>query len=142
MIDYNKALEMFEKYLETYDLQDGSIQLKIRHTYEVVKKSEYIAKELKLDKENIELAKVIALLHDIGRFEQIRLYNTFNDGKSINHAEMGIKILFEEGHIKEFIDDRKYDGLIKKAILNHNRAKIEPELNEKELLHVIRYSVF
>ncbi len=39
MIDYNKAQEIFEKYLEAYDLQDGSIQLKIRHTYEVVKKS-------------------------------------------------------------------------------------------------------
>ena len=104
MIDYNKAQEMFEKYLETYDLQDGSIQLKIRHTYEVVKKSEYIAKELKLDKENIELAKVIALLHDIGRFEQIRRFGTFNDAQSVDHAEFGADLLFKEGLIRKFAE--------------------------------------
>ena len=59
----------FKEYLKDYDLENGSIKLKIKHTYEVVNKSEYIAKGLELDKENIELAKVIALLHDIGRFE-------------------------------------------------------------------------
>ena len=39
--------------------------LKVKHTYEVVNKSEYIAKGLGLDEENTELAKLIALLHDI-----------------------------------------------------------------------------
>ena len=68
MIDLIKAQENFKEYLKDYNLEDGSIQLKIRHTYEVVNKSEYIAKGLGLDKENIELAKLIALLHDIGRF--------------------------------------------------------------------------
>ena len=48
---------------------------------------------------------------------------------------MGVKILFDEGLIKEFVEDRRYDELIRKAILNHNRARIEFDLNEKELLH-------
>ncbi len=69
---FKKAQESFKEYLKDYDLENGSIKLKIGHTYEVVKKSEYIATGLKLDKENIELAKIIALLHDIGRFEQIK----------------------------------------------------------------------
>ena len=142
MIDKKKALKAFKDYVENYNPDDEKIKLKIEHIQRVSKVAEKIAKSENLLDEDVELAWLIGLLHDIGRFEQIRLYNTFNDGKSINHAEMGIKILFEEGHIKEFIDDRKYDDLIKKAILNHNRAKIEPELNEKELLHVIRYSVF
>ena len=131
MIDYNKAQEIFEKYLEAYDLQDGSIQLKIRHTYEVVKKSEYIAKELELDKENIELAKVIALLHDIGRFEQIRIYHTFIDKKSINHGELGAKVLFEEGLIRKFIETDEFDEIIRLSIINHNRDDIEEDLTER-----------
>ena len=135
MIDKKKALKAFKDYVENYNPDDEKIKLKIEHIQRVSKVAEKIAKSENLLDEDVELAWLIGLLHDIGRFEQIRLYNTFNDGKSINHAEMGIKILFEEGHIKEFIDDRKYDDLIKKAILNHNRAKIEPELNEKELLH-------
>ena len=138
MIDKKKALKAFKDYVENYNPDDEKIKLKIEHIQRVSKVAEKIAKSENLLDEDVELAWLIGLLHDIGRFEQIRLYNTFNDGKSINHAEMGIKILFEEGHIKEFIDDRKYDDLIKKAILNHNRAKIEPELNEKELEMQIR----
>ena len=134
MIDFIKAQESFKEYLKDYDLNNGSIQLKIRHTYEVVKKSEYIAKGLNLDKENIELAKVIALLHDIGRFEQIKEFSDFND-KKIDHAEFGVKVLFEKNLITKFLEDRKYDSIISKAIYNHNKFKIEDNLNDIELLH-------
>lgn len=72
MINFIKAQESFKEYIKEYDLGNNSIKLKIKHTYEVVKKSEYIANGLRLNKENIELAKIIALLHDIGRFEQIK----------------------------------------------------------------------
>ena len=108
MIDSRKVQESFKEYLKDYDLENGSIKLKIRHTYEVVKKSEYIATGLGLDKENIELAKIIALLHDIGRFEQIKEFNEFSD-KKMEHAEFGVKVLFEENLITKFIEDRKYD---------------------------------
>ena len=134
MIDFKKAQESFKEYLKDYDLENGSIKLKIRHTYEVVKKSEYIATGLELDKENIELAKIIALLHDIGRFEQIKEFNEFSD-KKIEHAEFGVKVLFEENLITKFIEDRKYDNIISKAIYNHNKFKIEDDLNDIELLH-------
>ena len=79
MIDIEKAEKAFKEYLKGYDVQDEKVALKIRHTYEVVNKSEYIAEGLKLDKENIELAKIIALLHDLGRFEQIKKFKEFND---------------------------------------------------------------
>ena len=64
MIAFIKAEKAFKEYLKDYNVEDGSIKLKIIHTYEVVKKSEYIAIGLGLDKENTELAKLIALLHD------------------------------------------------------------------------------
>ena len=58
------------------------------------------AQRLGLNQEQVNLATAIGLLHDIGRFEQVRLYHTFNDGKSVNHAEIGVKILFEDGLIR------------------------------------------
>ena len=61
-MDFQKAEKAFKEYLKNYNINDGSIALKIRHTYEVVRKSEYIATGLGLDKENIELAKVISML--------------------------------------------------------------------------------
>ena len=132
-MDFELAEKSFQKYLKDYDTNDGSIALKIKHAYEVVKKSEYIANGLRLDKENIELAKIIALLHDIGRFEQIKEFGEFND-KKIEHAEFGVKVLFDDGLIRKFIDEDKYDNIICKAIYNHNKYKIEENLNEKELL--------
>ena len=131
-MDFELAKKSFQEYLKNYDTNDGSIALKIKHTYEVVKKSEYIANGLRLDKENIELAKIIALLHDIGRFEQIKEFEEFND-KKIEHAEFGVKVLFDNSLIRKFIDEDKYDNIIYKAIYNHNKYKIEENLNEKEL---------
>ena len=133
-MDFELAEKSFQEYLKNYDINDGSIALKIKHTYEVVKKSEYIANGLRLDKENIELAKIIALLHDIGRFEQIKEFGEFND-KKIEHAEFGVKVLFDNGLIRNFINEDKYDSIIYKAIYNHNKYKIKKNLNEKELLH-------
>lgn len=133
-MNFIKAEKAFKEYLKNYNTQDGSIALKIRHTYEVVKKSEYIAIGLGLDKQNIELAKVIALLHDIGRFEQIKEFNEFND-KKIEHAEFGVKSLFEDNLIRQFIEDSKYDNIIRKAIYNHNKFQIEEDVNDIELLH-------
>lgn len=135
MIDIIKAKEEFKKYLKHYDLNDNNIKLKIKHTYEVMDKSEYLATNLGLGEEDINLAMLIALLHDIGRFEQVRQNNSFIDGDQSDHADYGVKILFEDHLIESFIDDRKYDNIIKKAIYNHNKYKIEEGLNEKELLH-------
>lgn len=134
MIDFRNAKEMFKEYLKDYDLEDGSIQLKIRHTYEVVNKSEYIAKGLGLDEENIELAKVIALLHDIGRFEQLKVFHQFDNTK-FDHAKYGAEVLFNDNLIRKFVEDNKYDEIIKKSIENHNKYKIDEGLSEIEILH-------
>lgn len=134
-MDFKHATIAFNKYLKNFDSQYGKITLKIRHTYGVVEASEYISRKLNLSDEDIELAKLIALLHDIGRFEQIRISDSFIDNKDMDHAVLGNDILFKNNFIREFIEDDKYDGIISKAILNHNKLHIEDGLNEKELLH-------
>lgn len=133
-MEFQKTEKAFKEYLKNYNVDDGSIALKVRHTYEVVRKSEYIATRLNLDMENIELAKIIAILHDIGRFEQVKVYKEFND-KKIEHAEFGIRVLFEDNIIRKFVEDKKYDEIIRKAIYNHNKLKIEENLSDIELLH-------
>lgn len=135
MIDITEAEKSFKDYLKVYDVSDGNIELKIRHTYGVVASSEYIAKNLELDEENIQLAKLIALLHDIGRFEQVKVTESFADNKKFDHAEYGVKILFKDNLIRNFIKEDKYDNIIYKAIINHNKYKIEEGLEKRELLH-------
>lgn len=75
------------------------------------------------------------LLHDIGRFEQVRIYDTFRDKDSVDHANLGVKILFEDDVIRKFIEETTYDNIIYEAIKNHNKFKIEDGLTQEELLH-------
>ena len=135
MIDLQKALNEYNNYIKNYDLKDEKISAKVAHMLRVKENSKMIAKSLNLNNEDVELAELIGLLHDIGRFEQLKRYNTYLDKHSVNHGEFGVKILFEEGLIRNFITDNSYDEIIKKAIINHNRNKIENGLNERELLH-------
>lgn len=134
MIDIKKASMAFKEYVKPYDINNGKIALKVRHTFRTVEVAKKIAEDLKLKEEQVLLAELIGLLHDIGRFEQVRIYNTFRDIDSIDHANFGIKILFEDGLIRKFIEDTKYDDIIYKAIKNHNKFKIEDGLSKEELL--------
>ena len=134
-MDIIKAQEAFKNYVKNYNPEDEKVKIKIVHIQEVSRIAKKLAEDLKLSKEDIELAELIGLLHDIGRFEQIKQYHTFVDKDSINHGEYGVKVLFEEGLIREFIKEDKYDKIIKLAILNHNRADIEKGLTEREELH-------
>ena len=134
-IDILKAKQIFKEYVKNYNPEDEKIKIKIAHIERVSQISKKLAENLKLSQEDIELAELIGLLHDIGRFEQVKRYNTFVDKDSINHGEYGVKILFEDGLIREFIKNDKYDRIIKLAILNHNKADIEKGLTKRENLH-------
>ena len=67
MINYTFAREIFESYLNDYDRTDDKVRLKIIHTYGVVGQAAGIARRMRLSDEDTELAKLIALLHEIGR---------------------------------------------------------------------------
>ncbi len=133
LIDFDKAIENFLKYTEQFG-KNPKIDIKRKHSLRVMQNCEKIAIYLGLNKEDTELAKLIGLIHDIGRFEQINKYNTFLDRESVNHAELGNKILFEDNKIRDFIQTNEYDYLIKTAILNHNYREISKEVTDKRTL--------
>lgn len=134
-IDIINAKKEFKEYIKGYNPENEKIKIKIAHIERVTQIARKLAENLNLSQEDIELAELIGLLHDIGRFEQIKIYNTFLDKDSVNHAEYGVKVLFEDGLIRKFIKDNKYDNIIKLAILNHNKIEIEEGLSDKERLH-------
>lgn len=136
MININKANKAFMEYVKSYDMSNSMIKSKYEHTFRVCNQSKAISESINLDEENTNLAYLIALLHDIGRFEQAKVYNTFNDSKSVDHADYGCKILFEDGLIRNFIEDDRYDEIIYEAILFHNKYSICPaEEDELKILH-------
>ena len=135
-MDIEKIRKAFDEYVKKFDMNDIMIKAKYEHTYRVAKQSMNIAKSIGLDEENIKLAYLIGILHDIGRFEQAKRYQTYNDSKSIDHAEFGCQLLFDEGLIRKFIDDNKFDDLIGEAIYYHNKyAVCSWEEDDMKLLH-------
>lgn len=135
MIDYEKALHAFQQYVSHYNPEDGKVRLKIIHTYHVASLAKLIAQEMHLSEEDVQLAQLIGLLHDIGRFEQVRRYHDFRDYLTVDHADLGVEVLKENDLIRSFIEDDQYDELIYKAIGNHNKYAIEDGLDAPTLLH-------
>lgn len=133
MIDLEKAKREFIKYTNNYDLNNSHITRKIYHSLRVMEVSRKIAEKLNLTQEQIDLATLIGLLHDVARFEQRKRYGTYYDKKSVDHGNLAVELLEENNFIRTFIEDDKYDNIIKMAIKNHNKYEIEP-LEGEELL--------
>ncbi|MBA4687375.1 MAG: HD domain-containing protein [Candidatus Galacturonibacter soehngenii] len=133
LVEREKVKEVFDAYVKGYNDEDARIRLKIEHTYRVAALCERIARSLKCTKEEIDLAWLIGMLHDIGRFEQLKNYGTFMDAKSINHAHYGVLLLFEKGLIRQFIASSQYDIVIRKSIENHNIYILPNDLDDYTL---------
>ena len=124
MIDLNSAKAQFEAYLNNSDRTDDKIHLKEVHTFCVVNAADAICRGEGLSEEDHQLALLIALLHDIGRYEQLKACHSFQDSL-FDHAKFGVKVLFEDGMIRRFIKDRQYDSIIKKAIAYHSLYSLD-----------------
>ena len=93
-IDRRRAREAFDSYVAAYDATNPRIALKVEHTLRVAELCERIAREAGFTPAGTDLAWLCGLLHDIGRFEQLRRWNTFSDAASTSHAALGVEVLF------------------------------------------------
>lgn len=132
-MNIEECINEFNIYVSNYNMKNPNIKLKYKHSFRVMEIIEEIAIKMKLSSEDVTLAKVIGLLHDIGRFEQLKEFKTYKD-IDMDHGEYGAKVLFENGLIRKFVSSKKYDNIIRKAIKEHNKFKITGRFNEKELL--------
>ena len=138
MLDIQK--NEFKKYFEKFDTTNENISRKYHHSIRVMNHAIEIAKTLNLSESMIEIVGIAGLLHDIGRFEQWKMYETFSDLNSVNHAELGVEILKRNSYIKKYVFNSDYEDIIFKAIFEHNRYKISEGLdsNEEMVCKIIR----
>jgi len=116
----------FDTYVDSYFLQDevynDKITLKKEHSYRVVSNINKLAESLELNELDTEIVSCLALLHDVGRFEQLKKYNTFSDNKSEDHALLAVKIIQENDVLKDFNESEQENILI--AIKYHNKLTV------------------
>ncbi len=134
MVNRESVVKAFEDYISKYNPDNPKIKLKIDHTYRVADLAETIAKDVNAGE---DMAWLCGMLHDIGRFEQIKRYNTFSDALSVDHALFGADILFADGLIKEICPDLDEDEMriLEKTIRNHSAYRIEAGLGSEELIY-------
>lgn len=156
-INRKNVINAFAEYVRNYDPSDEKIKLKIDHTYRVAGLCQRIAESLGLSEPDVDIAWLLGMLHDIGRFEQIRRFGTFNDAQSVDHAEFGADLLFKEGLIRKFAEGyyeecelarsgneeaeqiiknnehhNKDTGLLELAIRQHNKYRVKEDLTERQ----------
>ena len=126
-------MNCFDKYVFNYDMDDPDINYKYHHCYRVMDAMELLTTKLGMSPKDIELAKVIGLLHDIGRFEQDKLYNSFKDNQ-MDHGDYGVQVLKETKLLDNFNINKSDYEVIYKAVDNHNQFEINKGLTEREIL--------
>ena len=149
------AKKTFLDYASGYDLNDVKIRLKADHTLRVADLCRQIAASIRLSTKDTDLACLTGILHDVGRFEQVRIYHTFRDAVSVNHAQFSADLLFKEGLINDYTEalkptdpGRKADPAgkagreepisaedlqtIEKAIRLHNAYRLPEDLTQRE----------
>lgn len=138
-----KIKDAFDSYVQGFDLNNPKIRLKYEHTYHVAENCEEIAEDVfeneaaayahdsRLAGETAEdTAWLIGMLHDIGRFEQLKRYDTFNDRLSIDHAAFGADLLFGEEHlIRNFSDNARLYPLLEEAVRDHSLYRLPEGLD-------------
>lgn len=107
---------------------DRNINLKEAHTRRVCDEIRYIGENLGLTDQDLALAQVMALFHDIGRFEQYTRYGTFTDHLSVDHAEFGVTILRKKQVLGDLPEEEQ--DLILRAISYHNRKDLPTDETE------------
>lgn len=92
-LDRAVAQRAFDGYVAGFDMGDPCIAMKYDHTMCVADLCEKIALAEGMGAADVNIAWLCGLLHDIGRFEQVRIWGTFKDAASCSHARLGLAVL-------------------------------------------------
>jgi len=132
---FSLCRQWFEDYAAGFHCPDGeakrNIDLKLQHTYRVCENIKRIAGTIGIRGIDLALAEVIALFHDVGRFEQLRVYGTFNDRISADHSKIAIQAINSSGVLSCLpIRER---NLIRRCIWYHNKYQL-PDSDSADFL--------
>jgi len=124
----------FKEYYSSFnglsDEQKNNFTIKKEHSLRVAEISYSLADKLHLNEEEKYLAYFIGLFHDIGRFNQLLEYNTFNDSKSVDHADYSVQVL-NKGDFFSKLNDKQIEIALL-SIAAHNKRELPKGLSEDE----------
>jgi hypothetical protein len=131
-VDLEEIKRWFDRYTHSFDLSVSMIEMKRRHSLDVMRIGENLTRALSWPEDEARTGIAACLLHDTGRFTQYRDFGTYNDGASVDHGERGFEILRAEffgdfGSSGEPADDAAREALLQ-AVRWHNKKALPVEL--------------
>lgn len=123
-------------YMKSFYTDDAEIQrgilIKETHTGYVTANCVALAKDLNFSQHDVDLAEIIGLFHDVGRFRQYSIYRTFNDADSEDHGDLGVKVI-DELEIFRRLDAADFE-IVRFAIQQHNKRTVAPSDDARKIL--------
>jgi hypothetical protein len=136
LIFFKQAFSLYcRSFYSTSGEDQRNINLKEEHTRHVCENMVEIGRGLSLSQNQIMLAEVIGLFHDIGRFPQYAKYRTFRDSISVNHGLLGAETLAEKKMLQTLPDDEQ--EIIMQSVKFHNAFAV-PKKEKDEIIFFIR----
>jgi len=121
----------FRNFCRSYYREDqreqNNILLKEKHSHFVAENALAIAKGEGLGINEIMIAEVAGLFHDVGRFPQYAKYKTFLDRISVNHGQLGADTLRAEGILSR-LSQREQD-ILENAVRFHNAFAVPEDFD-------------
>ncbi len=135
-IDRDRARAAFKSYTDAYDATNPRIALKIEHTYHVAEACDAVAREQGWSSEDIDLAWLCGLLHDMGRLSSCDAGTPLRTPRARAMRRWASRPFWRESadapavtSIRDFIDDPAEDELIRASIAYHSDFRLPAQLD-------------
>lgn len=116
---HRRLLEDYAAAFCNGDQARDNVELKRDHCLRVLDEARAIVDGLDLAPDDAAACLLAALYHDVGRFEQLRQFGTFNDSESMDHGALGARVLGSEPFLDGLPRDRRRQ--VRAAVAVHNR---------------------
>lgn len=115
-IEVSKVIQeynvLFWNFINKYDTSNTNILRKVIHSFQVAEICFSIACKKGLNENQRNFCYLMGLFHDLGRFEQWKVYNTYDDNKSVDHGDLSACIVSSMKGNDLKLNEDEYDLLI------------------------------
>jgi hypothetical protein len=143
---FSEIADWFNSYCDSFAaMADSShktalMELKREHSLEVALHTAAIADDERWTPFEREAAELLGLIHDVGRFPQLAEYGTFSDDISLNHGELGFRVIGSTGSLESLPVETR--TALSDGVRYHNQPAIPQNIGSKsaQYLKLIRDS--
>ena len=135
-------LRWFDDYVADYytgdEEHDYNISLKQIHTHRVLDRITDLGKRIGTCGPVRFRAEAAALLHDCGRFEQYRRYRSFRDDVTVDHGNLGVRVIRDSNLLEGYGREARRDILF--SVEYHNKKELprSPSRTALEITRMVR----